>query len=156
MGSPVVSKEGAHGGTMGSPVLGRMGVDVRGADGRIWTVRRTIGWGRWQQTHPEPTDYEATGTFRAETRVAARAESFQFGSVLVQLVKPVVYLAELLVKLLPTLLRLRAWRIVASTGGPPAEERVSRVRGWAASKRAVDEAARELDRSVLAAPEAAE
>jgi hypothetical protein len=29
-------------------------------------------------------------------------------------------------------------------------------RGWAASKRAVDEAARELDRSVLAAPEAAE
>ena len=64
----------------------------------------------------------------------------------------VVFVVEAVLVLVAAVLLGRPWLVVASTLGPPAEERRWRVRGVLASRRAVREVADELRAGVEAAP----
>ena len=68
----------------------------------------------------------------------------------------IAFLVELALLPAAVLLALKPWAVEATTAGPPAEYRKWRVRGWRASKRAIEEVAGELAAGVPAEPEDAE
>lgn len=134
-------------------------------DGRRWTVRRRFPRGpRWWR--PNRNGWDApwdVGLIGADdiTGVVAGIVVFVllviFVAVLAFLVLPVIFFVLDALLILGGLLLLgRAWIIEASTPGPPSETRSWRVRGIFASRRAVAEVARELERGdLVAAPDAA-
>ena len=75
-------------------------------------------------------------------------------TVVILLLAPlIVFFFEAILVVLAAMAFGRPWLLVASTAGPPAEERRWLVRGPLASRRAVREVADELRRGVIAEPE---
>ena len=136
-----------------------MGVDVRAPDGRVWTVRRRIRWPRWRGRDLEggawPDGAFLDGDDAAGLLVAVVAVvviGIVFALVVLLFLPLVVFVVEAVLVLVAAVLLGRPWLVVASTLGPPAEERTWRVRGVLASRRAVREVADELRAGVEAAP----
>jgi hypothetical protein len=78
------------------------------------------------------------------------------GVIIVLVLPLLVFIAEALFILCAIVVLRGTWIIEASTEGPPSEKKAWRVRGWARSKRAVQEVASELRAGVEAAPAEAE
>lgn len=131
-----------------------MGVTVRAPDGRVWSVRRRIGWPHlrwsildWSQDLP---------WLWVDGGVALIVISFVLLAATAVLLPFLVFGLEGLVAVLAILLLLRPWEVEAQTSGPPEEHRTWQVRGWRRSRGAVEEVARELALGVEAEPEHAE
>jgi hypothetical protein len=139
---------------------------VRGRDGGIWEVRRTLGWPRWRKLRVSDRldladgldlvgqGLSATGTFGE--LVFLIALTVAIGLFIAVFLPLVLFVVELLVLVPAVLLVFRPWRVIATTAGPPPERLEWRVRGWRGSREAVEEVARELGHGVSAAPENAE
>jgi hypothetical protein len=141
--------------------------EVVAPDGRIWQVsrrwtRRRVRWrrvrqeregsGRWWEAldaldvlhladlHPA---LAVVGVV-AVVLVAAVVGALFVVPLLLAVVDVLVIAAVLVVGGLVRTLLGRPWEVEARTGGPPAEERTWRVRGWRDSDRAVEQVARGL------------
>ena len=137
-------------------------MNVRAADGREWQVRRCLRWPRWRRLTDSNDNWWDALTF---VDVPSDAGGFVAGlvitiiaavlvTVLILLLAPiVVFVFEAILVVIAAIALGRPWLVVASTAGPPAEERRWLVRGPLASRRAVREVADELRRGVIAEPE---
>jgi hypothetical protein len=138
-----------------------VGVEVRAPDGRVWRVRRTLGWPRWRKTKVDVfdgLDFANVGAASDSFNGLVLAIGFAvfLGLFIVLFLPLLLFLAELVLLVPAALLVLRPWRVTASTEGLYAERLEWRVRGWRGSRAAVEEVARELGHGLRAAPENAE
>lgn len=137
---------------------------VTAPDGRVWTVRRRFPRGpRWWRpsSWDVPWDLGGGGAGDDVGGVVAAIVTFVLVVLLIGVLAFVVlpaifFLVDALLIVGGILLLGGAWIVEASTPGPPSETTSWRVKGVFASRRAVAEVARELERGDLeAAPEAA-
>lgn len=150
---------------------------VAAPDGRVWLVRRRWtrrrprwrGWRQadrkeraWRDWLPDFLDFgladDAIGpvlgiVLAVVVVVVTIALAVLFVvPALLALVDIVILVLGALVGMLARTLLGRPWEIDAETGGPPAEHRTWRVRGLAASKRAVNDVVLRLQAGVEAHP----
>jgi hypothetical protein len=136
---------------------------VTALDGRVWTVRRRFPRGpRWWRPGAWDVPWDlGLGAGDDIAGVVAGIVAFVLLVILVGVLAFVVlpavfFLVDALLILGGLLLLGGAWIIEASTPGPPTATRSWRVRGILASRGAVAEVARELERGErVAAPDAA-
>jgi hypothetical protein len=136
-----------------------MGIDVTAPDGRAWTVRRRLRWPRWRRPGLRDVDWVAVPVLDGDDLAGVLVGlgvlllvGVLFAVVILVFLPLVVFLAEAVAVLVAATVLGRRWFVVASTLGPPAEERRWQVRGFLASRRAVREVADELRSGVEAAP----
>jgi hypothetical protein len=136
---------------------------VSAADGREWDVRRHVRWPEWRslwdsddrwwdgiQVLDVPSD-DVGGVIAGI--VAAIVLGILVTVLIIVLAPLIVFVFEAILVVIAAIALGRPWLVVASTLGPPAEERHWLVKGPFASRRAVREVADELRRGVIAEPE---
>jgi hypothetical protein len=130
-----------------------VGVEVRDPNGRLWTVRRRIGWPhlRWIG---DASDFLLAADFSGGLVVFLALAALVIATLL--LLPVLIFIIEAALVVAGIALLLRPWQVVAETTGPPTFKRVWRVRGWRSSRRAVDEVAHELSLGLVPEPEDAE
>lgn len=131
---------------------------VTAPDGRTWTVRRRVPRGpRWWRPSAWDVPWDL-GVGSADDAAGVVAGIVMFVllvvvvGVLAFVVLPAVFfVVDALLIVFGLVLLGGAWVVEATTPGPPPETRSWRVRGLFASRGAVSEAARELERGDRAA-----
>jgi hypothetical protein len=135
-------------------------VKVAAADGRVWNVRRRIRWPRLRR-FGEGLNLDSLTWIDVPTGVSDTVATLVIGlvfavvvAVLIVVFLPiVVFVFEALIIVVAAVALRRPWLVIASTAGPPAEERRWLVRGLFESRRAAREVADELRRGVHAEPQ---
>jgi len=137
-----------------------VGVEVTAPDGRVWRVRR-----RWFRRSREPAgaDEAAAGSVLGDLTFGVFGEIFAvfavaliFVGVILIFLSLVFLVLEAIVLALAALALGRPWTIEAVTDGPPPERMAWKVRGWRASRRAIEDVAAQLRGGLGAEPRAAD
>jgi hypothetical protein len=137
---------------------------VRAADDRAWDVRRSIRWPRRREFGDLPNWTDAVSSMDVPSGVGDALATLVIGIVLavvlaaliVVFLPLVVFIFEALAVVVAAIALGRPWLVVASTLGPPPEERRWLVRGFLSSRRAIREVASELCQGLPAEPQAFE
>src|SRR5438094_452397 len=122
---------------------------VRAPDGRVWKVRRKMRWPRWRRYTGPAEDWadpawwiDAPVGDGFPTQIVLALVAVTLITALVLLVAPlVVFIVEAVVVAAAALALGRPWLVVASTSGPPSDEKRWLVGGFRTSRRAVKEVA---------------
>jgi hypothetical protein len=137
---------------------------VQAADGRAWEVRRSIRWPRRRDFGDLPAWTDWVSSMDVPSGIGDALATLVIGIVLVVVVAAlivfflplIVFIVEALAVVVAAIALGRPWLVIASTLGPPPEERRWLVRGFLASRRAIKEVASELRQGLPAEPQAFE
>jgi hypothetical protein len=116
--------------------------EVRGSDGRSWTIRRRIAWPRWRLADgwgpAPPFELDPTGL------AVLVLFPLLLAAFLMLLFSVIAVVVEVVVVAVAAYVWRGRWIVEVTTDGPPPERKTWTVRGWRESRRVAAEVAQQL------------